>query len=129
MANLQVSEAKLILLRPEQQCPLPARPLSCTSRMSVFLKPRLTAARAGGITAAGLIAGAAIGSAAQSWLRVDIVPIGVSLTAAFMHTLLHSLQNLPALLEICNCALPDVIRFMEPVSLSLLLFDLAMVGS
>lgn len=34
--------------------------------------------RAGGITAAGLIAGAVIGSALQSWLRVDIVPIGVS---------------------------------------------------
>ena len=39
---------------------------------------RYVAARAGGITAAGLIAGAVIGSALQSWLRVDIVPIGVS---------------------------------------------------
>ena len=99
--------------------------LSCTSSMSVFLKTMLTAARAGGITAAGLIAGAAIGSAAQSWLRVDIVPIGVSLTAAFM----HSLQDLHALLETCYCALPDVIRSMQPVPLSLMLINLAMVCS
>ena len=41
----------------------------------------MIAARAGGITAAGLIAGAAIGSALQSWLRVDIVPIGVRFVA------------------------------------------------
>ena len=74
-----------MLLHQKQQCPFPALPLSCTSRVSVFLKPSLSAARAGGITAAGLIAGAAIGSAAQSWLRVDIVPIGVSLIEAFMH--------------------------------------------
>jgi len=93
----------------------------------VFLKTKLTAARAGGITAAGLIAGAAIGSAAQSWLRVDIVPIGVSLTATLMHTWLHSLQDLPALLQTCYCALPDVIRCMHPVLLSLMLIDLAML--
>lgn len=37
-----------------------------------------SAARAGGITVAGLALGLAVGSAAQSWLRVDIVPIGVS---------------------------------------------------
>ena len=36
------------------------------------------AVRAGGITIAGLILGAVVGSALQSWLRVDIVPIGVS---------------------------------------------------
>lgn len=104
--------------------------LSCTSSMSVFLKTMLTAARAGGITAAGLIAGAAIGSAAQSWLRVDIVPIGVSLTAAFMHSLqdLHAL-DLHALLETCYCALPDVIRSMQPVPLSLMLINPAMVCS
>ena len=95
----------------------------------MFLKTKLTAARAGGITAAGLIAGAAIGSAAQSWLRVDIVPIGVSLTATLMHTWLHSLQDLPALLETCYCALPDVIMFMQPVVQSLMLIDLAMIGS
>ncbi len=97
--------------------------------MSVFLKPKLTAARAGGITAASLIAGAAIGSVAQSWLRVDIVPIGVSFTAAFMHTLLHSLPDLPALLQTCYCALPDVIRCMQPFLLSLKLIKLAMIGS
>ncbi len=97
--------------------------------MSVFLKPTLTAARAGGITAAGLIAGAAIGSAAQSWLRVDIVPIGVSFTTALMHTLLHSLQDLPALLETCYCALPDVVKCMQPILLLLMLIDLAMIGS
>lgn len=42
--------------------------------------------RAGGITAAGLIAGAVVGSALQSWLRVDIVPIGVSALLALMHS-------------------------------------------
>ena len=42
--------------------------------------------RAGGITAAGLIAGAVVGSALQSWLRVDIVPIGVSALLAVMHS-------------------------------------------
>ena len=45
----------------------------------------MSAARAGGITAASLIAGAAVGSAAQSWLRVDIVPIGVSQIAACVY--------------------------------------------
>lgn len=47
----------------------------------LLTKAVCSAARAGGITAASLVAGAAIGSAAQSWLRVDIVPIGVSLFA------------------------------------------------
>lgn len=96
--------------------------------MSDFLNI-LSAARAGGITAAGLIAGAAIGSAAQSWLRVDIVPIGVSPTGAFMHTLLLSLHELPALLETCCCALLDVIRLMHPALLSLMLIDLDLAGS
>lgn len=45
----------------------------------------MSAARAGGITAASLIAGAAVGSAAQSWLRIDIVPIGVSHIAACVY--------------------------------------------
>lgn len=47
------------------------------------------AVRAGGITAAGLIAGAVIGSALQSWLRVDIVPIGVS-TYSFVNSMQHT---------------------------------------
>lgn len=34
--------------------------------------------RSGGLTTAGLAAGTLVGSALQSWLRVDIVPIGVS---------------------------------------------------
>lgn len=36
------------------------------------------AVRACGLTAAGLLVGTLLGSALQSWLRVDIVPIGVS---------------------------------------------------
>lgn len=36
------------------------------------------AVRSGGLTTAGLAAGTLVGSALQSWLRVDIVPIGVS---------------------------------------------------
>lgn len=39
-------------------------------------RKRLDLVRAGGITVAGLIVGAVVGSALQSWLRVDIVPIG-----------------------------------------------------
>lgn len=35
------------------------------------------AARAGLLTTAGLLAGTLLGSALQSWLRIDIVPIGV----------------------------------------------------
>ena len=46
-----------------------------------------SAARAGGITVAGLALGLAVGSAAQSWLRVDIVPIGVSHHYLCMHWL------------------------------------------
>lgn len=39
-------------------------------------RKKLSLARAGGITVGGLVLGLAIGSALQSWLRVDIVPIG-----------------------------------------------------
>lgn len=38
----------------------------------------LLAVRAGLLTTAGLLAGTLIGSALQNWLRIDIVPIGVS---------------------------------------------------
>lgn len=40
--------------------------------------PLLPAARAAGLSFAGLIFGALVGGAFQGWLRVDIVPIGVS---------------------------------------------------
>ena len=36
------------------------------------------AVRAGLLTTAGLLVGTLFGSALQSWLRIDIVPIGVS---------------------------------------------------
>ncbi|KAL0020029.1 hypothetical protein WJX77_005651 [Trebouxia sp. C0004] len=61
------------------QTDVPGLQLALAVIISLYIfrdKKRLGLARAGGITAAGLIAGAAIGSAAQSWLRVDIVPIG-----------------------------------------------------
>lgn len=57
--------------------------------------------RAGGITAAGLIAGAVVGSALQSWLRVDIVPIGVSAHSL----LLYILSAHPLLLYILTAQL------------------------
>ncbi len=40
------------------------------------------AGRAVGITVAGLLLGVLIGGGLQSWLRVDIVPIGVGLSEA-----------------------------------------------
>ena len=60
----------------------------CQASM-IPLNTSIYAVRAGGITAAGLIAGAVIGSALQSWLRVDIVPIGVS-TCSFVHSMEHT---------------------------------------
>ena len=53
----------------------------------LFLLMGFDAVRAGGITAAGLIAGAVVGSALQSWLRVDIVPIGVSAYSLLLYIL------------------------------------------
>lgn len=61
------------------QADVPGLQLALAVIISLYVlrdKKSLGLARAGGITAAGLIAGAAIGSALQSWLRVDIVPIG-----------------------------------------------------
>ena len=56
-------------------------PCSC-ARMPVWkgtaLWPLMPAARAAGLSFAGLIFGALVGGAFQGWLRVDIVPIGVS---------------------------------------------------
>ena len=41
------------------------------------------AARAGGLAVAGLVAGTLLGSALQSWLRVDIIPIFVRSPLSF----------------------------------------------
>lgn len=52
------------------------------------------AVRAGGITVAGLIVGAVVGSALQSWLRVDIVPIGVMLVPLWMYGACNDIYHL-----------------------------------
>lgn len=39
----------------------------------------VSAAKAGGVAFAGLLLGTLLGSGVQAWLRVDLVPIGVSL--------------------------------------------------
>lgn len=61
------------------QSDVPSLQLAIAVIVSLYVfrdKKRLGLARAGGITAAGLVTGALVGSALQSWLRVDIVPIG-----------------------------------------------------
>ncbi|CAL5224812.1 g7558 [Coccomyxa viridis] len=57
----------------------PGLQLAIALGASVYLlseKKRVPRGKAAGITVAGLLAGVLLGAALQSWLRVDIVPIG-----------------------------------------------------
>jgi len=52
--------------------------------------------QAAGLALAGLVAGTFLGAAVQSWLRVDIIPLGVSAPC------LHSLGGLGGLISFCR---------------------------
>lgn len=56
----------------------------------------LAGAQAAGLALAGLVAGTFLGAAVQSWLRVDIIPLGVSAPC------LHSLGDLGGLVSFCG---------------------------
>ena len=59
------------------------------------------AVRAGALTTAGLAIGTLLGSAFQSWLRVDIVPIGVYLLPLFEETRASPIVLLDTILSQC----------------------------
>ncbi len=66
---------KTLLCQFKKAFLLGAFELRCDGKFTLVY---IFAVRAGLLTTAGLLAGTLLGSALQSWLRVDIVPIGVS---------------------------------------------------
>lgn len=100
-----------LLLCPQRSC-----------KCSPAAADPLLGPQAAGLALAGLVAGTFLGAAVQSWLRVDIIPLGVSApclhalavlpesasSARCLHALLRECRH-PYLHDLCACC-----RLAEP---------------